>query len=92
MAEETKKCPHCYSDIDARASVCPNCARDIEGDGEGSQGHDPLMILGAIIAGIGLAVLIGVPILIPMMDSPRWPPWAILLGGTMLLIGYFRRG
>lgn len=27
---KTKECPHCYSIIDVRASVCPVCSRDIE--------------------------------------------------------------
>lgn len=25
----TRECPHCYSEIDARATVCPQCRRDI---------------------------------------------------------------
>lgn len=25
-----KECPHCFSEIDARASVCPVCRRDID--------------------------------------------------------------
>lgn len=29
MAEETARCPHCFSEIDARATVCPFCRRDI---------------------------------------------------------------
>lgn len=27
--KKTKECPHCYSEIDARATVCPQCRRDI---------------------------------------------------------------
>ena len=25
----TKECPHCFSEIDARATVCPVCNRDV---------------------------------------------------------------
>jgi uncharacterized protein (UPF0333 family) len=28
-AINTKKCPHCYSQIDAKATVCPLCHKDI---------------------------------------------------------------
>jgi hypothetical protein len=24
-----KECPHCFTEIDSRATVCPNCRRDI---------------------------------------------------------------
>lgn len=27
--KEVRECPHCFSEIDARATVCPQCRRDI---------------------------------------------------------------
>ena len=38
--EETKKCPHCISDIPAAAAVCRYCARDVVSPKtQGSSGH-----------------------------------------------------
>lgn len=31
----TVKCQHCFSDIDDRATVCPNCRRNVKGNGRG---------------------------------------------------------
>jgi hypothetical protein len=28
-AIKTRECPHCYTNIDARATVCPQCSRDV---------------------------------------------------------------
>lgn len=58
MAEEIErdKCPHCYSDVDPRATVCPHCQRNIVR-------REPLTpttrgILLAMIAGVALLCMI----------------------------------
>lgn len=48
----TKQCPHCYSTIDARATVCPNCSRSIKQASGTWQ-------LGTLLMALGLLILIG---------------------------------
>jgi uncharacterized protein (UPF0212 family) len=48
----TKKCPHCYTDIDARATVCPNCGKKVKTKKATYQ-------LGTFLLALGLVVVLG---------------------------------
>lgn len=67
MPEETIKCPHCLSDINARATVCPVCTRDIKPTAKAKSGGGIIRWLAAlslvVVCCIGSAV-IGLPVLI----------------------------
>lgn len=47
-ARETEECPYCYTDIDARASFCPNCSKSIKVKTFGYGLGSILMIIGLL--------------------------------------------
>ncbi len=49
---DTKECPHCFTKIDTRAKVCPNCAKNVK-TAESS------FKIGTFIMAAGLLMLIG---------------------------------
>ncbi|MBU6370756.1 hypothetical protein KGQ74_01595, partial [Patescibacteria group bacterium] len=53
---QTKHCPHCYKDIDERATRCPHCQADLR---HWSNRHPVLTILGFILGIIIVLVIIG---------------------------------
>lgn len=60
------KCPHCYSDIDARASVCPHCGKNVrEKSGRYQVGSflmalGLLSVLGDVFVGTGIILVGGI--------------------------------
>lgn len=57
----TKECPHCFSTIDARATVCPRCQRDIAPQpptpAKGKASNGCLIIMGLFAALLVVAVI-----------------------------------
>lgn len=76
MSTAMKQCPECYSQIDVRARTCPNCRKRLP---VGASWH-----IGSIIMALGLLTLIAGLCLEPITG--------LIIGGVLLLIGYFVRG
>lgn len=51
-----KECPFCYSEIDARATVCPNCGKNTKEKSAGYQIGSFLMAFGLLGALAGLFI------------------------------------
>lgn len=70
MAEEsTIKCPHCFSDIDARATVCPVCKRDIKPVQKAKSGGNPLIKALAAVALVVICCIGAFAIALPFLAN-----------------------
>lgn len=52
--------------------------------------HNPIMIIGALIAGVSLAMWIGWPLFMPT-PAPGWPLYGVIIGAIVLIAGFFIR-
>lgn len=71
----TKECPFCYTDIDSRATVCPNCHKDLRV--KRTAYHVGSFIMAAALFAIFGGIFID--------------PTIIVLGGIVLLVGWVIR-
>lgn len=75
MSQQIVKCPHCYGEVDPRASICPHCRKNL-------RTSSPFWHIGTLIMAFCLLMLIGGLFIDPTI---------VVLGAIGMAVGYVVR-